>query len=101
MEHSKKSASQATGGRNNAKTIVATIQNQGEKKPAATTAIPVAFPLLSPPKADQGPRIHTATNKAARALIVPLRHWRPRARFRSSPHPDMSAGYLAVDLSPA
>jgi hypothetical protein len=35
--------------------------------------MPVAFSLLSPRKGDHGAGRQTVTNKAARALIMPLR----------------------------
>ena len=66
--------------KNNANAIIATIQNQGEKKlskrPPARAARPVAFSLFMTRKVDHRTGTHTATNKAARALIVPLRKFR-------------------------
>jgi hypothetical protein len=59
--------------KNKPNATIATIQNQGEKKLPTKTAIPVAFSPLSPRKGDHGPGIQTVTNKAARALIMPLR----------------------------
>jgi hypothetical protein len=59
--------------KNRPNTTMATIQNQGEKKLPTKTAIPVAFSLLKPRKGDHGPGMHSVTNKAARALTMPLR----------------------------
>jgi hypothetical protein len=59
--------------KNNANGIIAATQNQGDKKLPAMAAMPVAFSLLSPRKGDHGAGRQTVTNKAARALIMPLR----------------------------
>jgi len=59
--------------KNKLNTIIAASQNHGDKTLATITANPVAFSPLIPRKGDQGPGATNVTNKAAKALTVPLR----------------------------